>query len=201
MAGLLVKIILFLAWVYLMSVLYRTNLKFWFFLVGACGFFLVAMTFVRPVLTMPLARAVAALSGIVGDLTGTYEAFYKYGVIFISSKMGSISVRIDLECSGIIEISAFLSMLAFFRVYTVPERIYVGILGTVYTIVANAMRLTVICLMIHFLGTDYYYLAHTIIGRLFFYVLQVILYFFVFTKSQVVRTVVGSFGYREETKE
>ena len=92
-------------------------------------------------------------------------------------------------------------MLAFFRVYTVPERIYVGILGTVYTIVANAMRLTVICLMIHFLGTDYYYLAHTIIGRLFFYVLQVILYFFVFTKSQVVRTVVGSFGYREETKE
>jgi exosortase family protein XrtG len=82
--------------------------------------------------------------------------------------------------------------------YSIPERIYVGLIGTVYTIVCNAFRLTIICMMIHYLGTDYYFVAHTIVGRLVFYVLQVLLYFFVFTKPQVLRMKVGNFGYREE---
>ncbi|MCR4781768.1 MAG: exosortase family protein XrtG [Lachnospiraceae bacterium] len=198
MTRILFSIFLFGAWIYLLTVLYRSKLKFWYYIVGAAGFFLSMMTFVRPYVTLPLARVVAALAGVVGNLTGTYEAFYKYGVIFINSISGSVSVRIDLECSGIIEISAFLALLAFFKVYSIPERIYVGLIGTVYTIVANALRLTLICLMIHFLGTDYYFLAHTFVGRIFFYLLQVILYFMVFTKPQVVRMKVGHFGYREE---
>ena len=49
--------------------------------------------------------------------------------------------------------------------------------------------------MIHFLGTDYYYMAHTIVGRIFFYLLQVILYFYVFTKPQVLRMKTGGFNY------
>lgn len=49
--------------------------------------------------------------------------------------------------------------------------------------------------MIHFLGTDYYYFAHTFVGRIIFYVLQVILYFFVFTRPQIKRTQTGGFTY------
>jgi hypothetical protein len=159
------------------------------------------MTFFRELVTMPLARIVAALAGIVGDLTGAYHAFYKYGVIFIESFNDSITVRIDLECSGIIEITIFVSLLAFFRVYSIPERVYIGIIGVMYTIFSNAIRLTCICLMIHFFGTNFYYMAHTVIGRIIFYVLQVILYFMVFTKPQVIRTKVGSFSYRKKDKE
>lgn len=197
MSKIILGVIGFAVWIYLLRLLNKANLKFWNYLLGACGFFLICMS-MRPFVAMPLARTVAALAGIVGKLTGTYTAYYKYGVIFISSVSGAISVRIDLECSGIIEISAFLALLAFFRVYSIPERIYVGLIGTVYTIVCNAFRLTIICLMIHYLGTDYYFVAHTIVGRLVFYVLQVLLYFFVFTKPQVLRMKVGNFGYREE---
>jgi len=200
MSKIIIGVIAVAVWVYLLLLLNRANLKFWNYLVGACGFFLICMTF-RPFVAMPLARTVAALAGIVGNLTGTFSAFYKYGVIFISSAAGSISVRIDLECSGIIEISAFLALLAFFRVYSIPERIYIGLIGTVYTILSNALRLIIICLMIHYLGTDYYFMAHTIVGRLVFYLLQILLYFFVFTKPQVLRMKVGNFGYREEDKE
>ena len=89
-------------------------------------------------------------------------------------------------------------MLAFYAIYNVPERIYVGIIGTLYTLLTNAFRVAVICTMIHFLGTDYYYVAHTIVGRLVFYVLQVILYFFVFTKPHVLKMKTGDFDYNKK---
>ena len=82
-----------------------------------------------------------------------------------------------------------------FSVYKIPERIYVGIIGTLYTIITNALRITIICFVIHFFGTDYYYFAHTFVGRIVFYVLQVILYFFVFTRPQIKRTQTGGFTY------
>ena len=50
----------------------------------------------------------------------------------------------------------------------------------------------------HFLGTDYYYVAHTIVGRIVFYVLQVILYFFIFTKPHVLKMKTGDFGYNKK---
>ena len=143
---------------------------------------------------------VAAIAGIFGKVTGFYQAYFRYGVIFIESFNGAITVNIDMECSGIIEIAAFVSLLTFYQIYNVPERIYVGIIGTLYTILSNALRISVICTMIHFLGTDYYYLAHTVVGRIVFYVLQVILYFFVFTRPHVLKMRTGDFGYhkREE---
>ncbi|MBP5332045.1 MAG: exosortase family protein XrtG [Lachnospiraceae bacterium] len=188
-------------WIWLLRVLRKAGLRFWRYLLGSCGIFILLMILVRPWLVLPLARLIAAIAGIFGKVSGFYQAYYRYGVIFIESAKGAITVNIDLECSGFIEISAFTSLLAFYSIYTVPERIYVGIVGTLYTMLTNALRISVICTMIHFLGTDYYYVAHTIVGRIVFYVLQVILYFFVFTKPHVLKMRTGDFGYnkKEET--
>lgn len=164
-------------WIYVLYALKRSKLNFWLFITGSFGLFLILMTMVRPWLTMPLAQCVAAIAGIVGNLTGTYDAYFKYGVLFIQAGTGAVTLRIDLECSGIIEISAFLSLLAFFGVYDISERILVGILGTIYTILGNAFRITLICLMVQAYGTDVYYIAHTFVGRIVFYVLQVLMYF------------------------
>ena len=185
-------------WIWLLRVLRKAGLRFWRYLLGSCGIFILVMIFVRPWLVLPLARLVAALAGIFGKVTGFYQAYYRYGVIFIESVKGAITINIDLECSGIIEITAFISLLAFYAIYNVPERIYVGIIGTLYTLLTNAFRVAVICTMIHFLGTDYYYVAHTIVGRLVFYVLQVILYFFVFTKPHVLKMKTGDFDYNKK---
>ena len=188
-------------WIWLLRVLRKAGLRFWRYLLGSCGIFILLMILVRPWLVLQLARLIAAIAGIFGKVSGFYQAYYRYGVIFIESAKGAITVNIDLECSGFIEISAFTSLLAFYSIYTVPERIYVGIVGTLYTMLTNALRISVICTMIHFLGTDYYYVAHTIVGRIVFYVLQVILYFFIFTKPHVLKMRTGDFGYnkKEET--
>ena len=187
-----------LLWIWLLGVLRKAGLKFWRYLLGSCGLFILLMILVRPWLVLPLARLVAAIAGIFGKVTGFYQAYYRYGVIFIESVKGAITVNIDLECSGFIEISAFISLLALYGIYNVPERIYVSVIGTLYTLLTNALRIAVICTMIHFLGTDYYYVAHTIVGRIVFYVLQVILYFFVFTKPHVLKMRTGDFGYNKK---
>ena len=182
-------------WIGLLEILRRAGLKFWRYLAGSCGAFLILMIIVRPFITVPLARLVTAIAGVFGKLSGYFQAYFRYGVIFIDSAKGAITVNIDLECSGVIEISAFLSLLFLFSVYNIPERIYIGVIGTLYTILTNALRITVICLVIHFFGTEYYYFAHTLIGRIIFYVLQVVLYFYVFTRPQIKRTKTGGFSY------
>ena len=185
-------------WVWLLRVLRNAGLKFWRYLLGSCGIFLILLILVRPWIVLPLARLIAAIAGIFGKVTGFYQAYYRYGVIFIESLNGAITVNIDLECSGFIEISAFISLLTFYGIYNVPERIYIAVVGTLYTMLTNAFRIAVICTMIHFLGTDYYYVAHTIVGRIVFYVLQVILYFFIFTKPHVLKMKTGDFGYNKK---
>ena len=185
-------------WVWLLRVLRKAGLKFWRYLLGSCGIFLILLILVRPWIVLPLARLIAAIAGIFGKVTGFYQAYYRYGVIFIESLNGAITVNIDLECSGFIEISAFISLLSFYGIYNIPERIYIGVVGTLYTMLTNALRIAVICTMIHFLGTDYYYVAHTIVGRIVFYVLQVILYFFIFTRPHVLKMKTGDFGYNKK---
>ncbi len=182
-------------WVYLLRLLRKSELWFWRFLLGACGLFLLLFALVRPLLTVPLARLVAALAGVVGTATGTFSAFYKYGILFIHSAAGAITLQIDFECSGIIEIIAFLSLLAFFNVYRPGEKAIISVLGTIGIILANVVRLLVICGMIYVGGTNVYYIAHTIVGRLVFYVLSILLYFYVFTKPQILRTKIGKFSY------
>lgn len=187
--------VLIIVWLYVLNVLTRAKMEFWRYMVGSMGLFIIMMVTLRTILTLPLARVVAAMAGLFGELTNTFVTYFKYGIIFILTEAGSMTLQIDMECSGIIEIMAFLSLLVFFRVYTVYERIVVGVIGTAYIMVCNAMRIVLICEAVHFFGTSAYFVAHTFIGRIFFYGLTVVLYFYVFTKSHIVQMKVGNFSY------
>lgn len=191
----LLGIIFICGWLYLLRVFSKSKLPAWKFIWGSCGLFVIMMLFVRPYATQPLAQVVASLAGIFGRMTGLFSSYFKYGVIFVDSKAGAISLLIDFECSGILEIMAFLSLLVFFEAYTKVERLVVGIIGTCYIILANALRIISICVVIYFFGMPAYHIAHAFIGRIIFYGLSIMLYFVVFTKTQIVRQRVGGFNY------
>ena len=182
-------------WIYIYYLRHKAQLKAWKYFWGACGLFIIMMVWVRPIMTQPLAEVVAAVAGVFGDITGMYTAFFKYGVLFVNAADGAITLQIDFECSGILEIMAYLALLVFFEAYNIFERIIVSVVGIFYIILANALRIAVICTIIYFNGIGAYHIAHTIVGRLVFYALTVILYFFVFTKAQIIRQKVGGFAY------
>ncbi len=198
---LVIALLLLILWIYLLTVLHRSKLYFWQFLVGSLGMFAFLMVLVEPIITQPLARGVSALAGVVGSLTGTFTTYFKYGILFVNSPVGPITLQIDFECAGVIEIMAFLSLLAFFRVYSTREKILVGVVGTAYIMLCNALRIILICVATYYFGMPAYYVAHTILGRLLFYGLSILLYFYVFTKPQVVQMKVGSFSYGDHQKD
>ncbi len=182
-------------WILLLRALGKAELHFWRFLTGSVGLFLLLFFLLQPILTEPLGRCVAAIAGVFGNLTGTFSPYFHYGVLFVETAGGAMTLQIDLECSGIIEIIAYLSLLTFYRVYTRNERVILTIVGIGSIILANVLRLIVICEMIHFGGTEVYYVAHSLVGRLVFYALSVLLYFYVFTKPQIIRMKVGGVTY------
>lgn len=188
-------IFIILIWLYFLHLFKKSKLYFWRFLVGSLGIFGLTVYFLFPVLTDPLARSVAALAGIFGDLTGWCKAYFHFGIVFIQTGKESLSMIIDMECSGIIEISAFLSLLAFFDVYSKSEKAVIGILGFLWIELMNALRIILIVAIVHLFGMSAYYVAHTFIGRIFFYMMSIILYFYVFTKPQIIRMKVGNIVY------
>ena len=189
------SIVVFILWVYLLTVLKRGKLDFWYFIAGSVGLFIFSVIFIEPVAVEPLQKAVAAAAGIPGRLTGIYESYFQKGIIFISTGGTSLSLYIDFECSGIIETLAFFALLWFFPVYRLYEKVVVSIAGGLLIFASNVLRIFVICLVVYFFGGDMYFLAHTIIGRLVFYACTIALYFYVFTKSQIIRQKVGGMRY------
>lgn len=110
-----------------------------------------------------------------------------------------MTLKIDFECSGIVEIMAFVSLLAFFDVYRRSERLIVGAIGVLAIVFANVVRIILIAEIIHIGGTQWYYIAHSLVGRIVFYAFTVVLYFYVFTKPQIVRMKVGRFAYERDS--
>lgn len=189
------SIVVFILWIYLLTVLKRGKLDFWYFIAGSVGLFIFSVIWIEPVAVGPIQKAVAAAAGIPGRLTGIYESYFQKGIIFISTGGTSLSLYIDFECSGIIETLAFFALLWFFPVYRLYEKVVVSIAGGLLIFASNVLRIFVICLVVYFFGGDMYFLAHTIIGRLVFYACTITLYFYVFTKSQIIRQKVGGLRY------
>lgn len=187
--------LILIIWIYVLLTMKRADMGIWYYIFGSVGFFVFAMIIIEPFIVGPLQKAVAASAGLFGELTGIYDSYFQQGILFIESGMESLSLYIDFECSGVIEILAFLALLWFFPVYEIHERVVVSIIGIFAIYIANVARIFLICLLIHWFGNNMYFFAHTIFARIFFYVCTVILYFYVFTKPQIVRQKVGAFHY------
>ena len=195
-------ILAFVVWIYLLSVFYRGKMGFFYFIFGSIGSFFFLMLYLKPILMPVLVQLVTSVTGILGRGTGLFEAYRDYSILFIESPKdgGALSLYIDFECSGIIEILVFISLLAFFQVYGIWQRIVIGAIGCVVIFFSNVTRIFIICVMIRLWGNEVYFLAHTLIGRIVFYIFAVLLYYFVFTKAQIVRQKVGGFSYAQNNK-
>jgi exosortase family protein XrtG len=187
----------FLFWAYFLTVLTRAKLYFYKFLAGSVGLFFFMLLLFQSLLTTVLCRVVAALVGIIGQLSGCFQAYDQYALILIPITNGTVSMYIDYECSGVVEFMAFTALLWFFPLYNISEKVIYNIVGIAWILLSNILRLFVISILIHNYGNSIFYFAHTIFGRIIFYLLTIILYYFVFTKPQISRQKVGDFGYEQ----
>lgn len=189
-----VYIVSLIIWIYFLSIFKRKKLDFYYFIVGSVGMFVFLLTGLMEKIIDPLSNLVAYLVGYINHFLPNVQAFPAYKLIYLDADI-PISLYIDFECSGILEIFAFISLVSFFSGYNVPRKLAINIIGVFYIVFANILRILSIILIINVFGSEYYYIAHTLIGRIIFYVLTIILYFIVFTKHQIINQKVGNFEY------
>lgn len=190
-----IAVVSIVIWIYILTVFKRAKLDFWFFTIGSAGLFTIGIILLQPFLLVPMQNAVAAAAGVFGEITNTFSSYFEKGILFIAKGETQMSLYIDFECSGIIETFAFLALLCFFPAYQFYEKVVVSIVGTFVIFMANVLRIFIICQMVYWGGVDMYFIAHSFVGRLVFYAITIALYFYVFTKAQVVRQKVGAFRY------
>lgn len=185
------------AWLYVLSVLKRIGWSAAYVVLGVVGTFFIIISLANNNVISFLMRLNTSGAGVVGMLTGFYTVAPTLGIIHIVSGQSAINLFITYECSALIELAAYIALVLFFPFFkNLQQRLKLLGFGVIYLLLANMLRLTVTALIIHFLGLPSLIWAHVIVGRLIFYVLTIILYFYVFTRSQVLHIKIGRFDFR-----
>ena len=185
------------AWLYVLSVLKRIGWSAAYVVLGVVGTFFIIISLANNNVISFLMRLNTSGAGVVGMLTGFYTVAPTLGIIHIVSGQSAINLFITYECSALIELAAYIALVLFFPFFkNLQQRLKLLGFGVIYLLLANMLRLTVTALIIHFLGLPSLIWAHVIVGCLIFYVLTIILYFYVFTRSQVLHIKIGRFDFK-----
>lgn len=190
----IIGLVLLIVWLYAIYILRKAKLDFFKFLIGSAGMFSFLLFYASNTLIAPFSYFVTSISGSIGKWFGFFEVYSQYGILAIEGK-DIVNIYIDFECSGILEIITYISMVMFFPAYQLYEKIVVQICGILWILFANVVRLSFIGITTYFFGMEYYYLFHSIIARLLFLVMITALYFYTFTKKQILKQKVGKFNY------
>ena len=174
-----------LVWIYLLSVLKRSGITSFYFLLGSVGLFFIIIALSKPYIVWLLTQAVINGINTITGTMGMTHSFVKYGILYISNPGSPVTMSIDYECSGIIESAAFIGLVTFYPVYARKEKLFYSLMGVIYIYLANIIRIFIVVVLVHFGGSSVFFMAHSIIGRIIFYCLVIILYYNVFTYSQV----------------
>ncbi|KRN27285.1 hypothetical protein IV38_GL000691 [Lactobacillus selangorensis] len=177
-----------IAWLYLISILKRSNLSAYYFIIGSVGLFFILIALSNRYWVWFFTHAVINSVSIYGALTHMCRLYVKYGLVYIVNNGAPVTMSIDYECSGIIETCAFVALVCFFPVYNRQQRVLIAPRGILWIYLSNVIRLITVILIVHFAGGSQFYLAHSIIGRILFYALVIVLYYRTFTYSQITRS-------------
>lgn len=169
----------------MLSVLKRAKLTAFSFIIGSVGFFFILMAMSTPYWIWFFTHSVINGVAWLGDLTKMSQTYPKYGLVYIVNNLSPVTMQIDYECSGIIETMAYISLLAFYPTYSRKEKVFYLLMGMLWIYLSNVLRLMLVIIMVHFGGAGLFYLAHSIIGRIVFYLLVITLYYNVFTYSRL----------------
>ena len=179
------------AWLYALSVLTRAKQPALHFWVGSVGLFALLAFSSRAYFVWFLSSLVTAVTGWWGHLSGYYSVSYIHSLISITNDRGLILLFVDYECSGIIETLAYFSLLWFYPLYNRAAKAKLTLFGGGCLFLANVFRLSLISTILYYAGSGAFFWVHSILGRLIFYVLVIILYYNVFTRVQFRRGLEG----------
>lgn len=191
MNNIILFIIIGALWIFGLVLFNRTKMYFFKFLLGSIGVFLISMIFFTPFLERQISLLISETLEVIGNITGYFLIFKENSIISFDTSTGIISMFISYECSGVIEMLVFTSLLLFFPFGKPFRKLFYIIGGNIFIFIANIIRILMIVFVSRTFGSEYFYLAHTLLGRLLFFGLMIALYYFVFTVTHIKNQHVG----------
>lgn len=95
------------------------------------------------------------------------------------------TMDIDIESSGLLEACVLLALVLFYPAFSPGKRVLFSLGGVAAVYVINLFRLVLVIAAIHWGGRNMYFVAHTLLGRLFFFVFIVALYWQILTRPSL----------------
>ncbi len=104
-----------------------------------------------------------------------------YGSLVIKNPEGWVLLSIGLECSALLELSIFVGLILFYPAFKFYRKVVYLLAGLVGTYLINLLRILLIVALIATYGSGVVFVAHAIVGRLFFFAAVVVLYWYFIT--------------------
>ncbi len=184
--------LLTIAWLALVYFFRRYRIWLVYYCLGAVGLTLL-LIFAGARLT-PLERwlELATTSGahafceVLGIPTHVFEATPGDILVWVVVQdPGWTIVRVDVECSGFLEMAVLIGLLSFYPTWSFIRRLGYMALGAVALFGANLLRVMTILSILHIFGKSSIFLAHTIIGRIVFFVLAIGVYWLLLSRLTI----------------
>jgi exosortase family protein XrtG len=180
--------------IWLLGVIFFRRFRIWlpYYLVGTVGLaYILVVLFSRVfnfelVVAQSIALAVHDLLNFVAIPTEIFQhAPGTLLVLVVTQKIGWTILQIGVESSGMLEISVLVSLVTFYPLWSWRKKMVLAVIGGAFTWFANVARMLIIALMLHFLGKEVLVLAHTFIGKAFFFIVTIVIYWFLVTTSSL----------------
>ncbi len=177
-------------WVFIAYYLYRHRIWIFYYIWTAVGLTILAILLLR---SSAVEYAVEQWTGLilhyvlgwVGIHTCVFDKAPGTVLVLLALENSWTCIDIDIECSGLLESCVLLGLLWFFPAMNWSQKIFYTASGLLGLFAVNLIRLFTIVAVINIQGRDSMYIAHTLIGRLVFFLLVIIVYWYIFTRPSL----------------
>ncbi len=118
-------------------------------------------------------------------LLGIQAQFLGQNELMVSDKAGWVILRTTIECSALIETSVLIALVAFYPAFRWTKKAAILSFGLPITWLSNIVRLLIITAVTAFFGRQAVFFGHAVVGRFFFLVVTIALYWYILTMPTV----------------
>ncbi len=107
--------------------------------------------------------------------------------IRLQDSAGWVALMMGIESSALIECSTLIGLVSYYPTFTWTQKVRYLILGLIATIAINIMRIVIIVYIVQSYGRSSIFMAHAVIGRLFFFAFIIVLFWYMLTRPTIER--------------
>ncbi len=180
--------------IWLLGVIFFRRFRIWFlyYLVGTVGLAYILVALITRVFNLELviAHSVALEVHDLLNLVAIPTEIFQHApgtllVLVVTQNIGWTVLQIGVESSGMLEISVLVCLVTFYPLWSWRKKMVLAVIGAAFTWLANVTRMVIIVLMLHFFGKGVLFLAHTFIGKAFFFFVTIGIYWFLVTTNSL----------------